>query len=131
MLSLFKDGIGPSLLLQGLPSADAGETFEAQLRRHPPSKLVASVSPLARLRAGEYNCPTFVIHGTADEIAPFSGAKKFVEELEKRKVPHGFLALPDVKHIHDVGVEVGSRTWNEQIAPGYRFLFDTVRDVFK
>lgn len=131
MLSLFKDGIGPSLLLEGLPNSDADETFEAQLRRQPPSELVASVSPLARVRAGEYNCATFVIHGTADEIAPLSGAKKFVQQLEARQVSHGFLVLPDAKHIHDVGIEVGSRTWNEQIAPGYNFLFETVRESSK
>ncbi|GAB1312718.1 Polyketide synthase [Madurella fahalii] len=123
VLSLFKEGIGLSLLLNGLSRSSATDS----LLTRPAPELVASISPLSRLRAGEYTVPTYVIHGTADEVAPFEAAESFVREMRARGVPCGFLAVPRGRHVHDVGVERGTREWEEGVEGAYRFLFEVVR----
>ncbi|EOD43923.1 putative polyketide synthase protein [Neofusicoccum parvum UCRNP2] len=62
VLSLFKEGNGLPILLTGL-SADS-------LTMPPSPSLVASISPLAHVRGGTYRVPTYLIHGTRDEIVP-------------------------------------------------------------
>lgn len=89
---------------------------------------MAAVSPLAQLRRGAYDVPTFVIHGTHDKVAPFAGAERFVAELRNKNIRHGFLPLQGVGHIHDLKLRPGSRGWEAQVAPGYRFLFGSVKD---
>ncbi|PHH89661.1 hypothetical protein CDD83_5579 [Cordyceps sp. RAO-2017] len=127
VLALFKEGIGLPLLLDGLRgaasrlSADGGE--KGSWLAAASAERVASISPLARLRAGQYKVPTYVIHGTADQVAPFAGAERFVRELGARGVEHGFLALQGVDHIHDLRLRPGSEAWAAQVEPGYEFLF--------
>jgi fermentation-respiration switch protein FrsA (DUF1100 family) len=36
----------------------------------PPVEQIQAISPLAQIRAGNYNTPTFFIHGTRDDLVP-------------------------------------------------------------
>ncbi|KJZ75225.1 hypothetical protein HIM_05419 [Hirsutella minnesotensis 3608] len=134
VLALLKDGIGLPLLLNGLPrtpqAAVATNTTHSSSMPEwlsPPSpERVASISPLARLRAGQYSVPTYLIHSTADEIAPFAAAERFTSELKARGVRHGLLPLENMSHLHDLKLRPGSRAWDSQAGPGFRFLFDAV-----
>jgi acetyl esterase/lipase len=93
----------------------------------PPSpECVASISPLARLRAGQYAVPTFIAHGTEDEVAPFAAAERFVTEMREHGLRCGFLPLQGVHHVFDLGVEEGSQKWEDMVAPGYHFLFEVL-----
>ncbi|KAK4203201.1 conidial yellow pigment biosynthesis polyketide synthase [Triangularia verruculosa] len=116
VLSLFKSGTGLPLLLNGVSS----------YKTRPSPELVASISPLARLRKGEYTVPTFVIHSDADKIAPVRGAERFVDQLKLRGTLHGFLHMVEAPHLHDLGVECGDAKW-EEVGPGYEFLLKMVR----
>ncbi|KXX79217.1 Conidial yellow pigment biosynthesis polyketide synthase [Madurella mycetomatis] len=133
VLSLFKDGIGLPLLIHGLTRSAAGVSGSGSrintLLTPPARELVASISPLSRLRAGEYTVPTYIIHGTADEVVPVEAAERFVSEARARGVRCGFLAVPGGRHVHDVGVEEGSREWEEGVEGGYRFLLDVLKEV--
>ena len=63
VLALFKETIGLSLMHNGLPKGCLSSEDDIDWLLEPPSpKRIASVSPLARLRAGQYSCPTFIIH---------------------------------------------------------------------
>ncbi|KAK4244346.1 BcPKS16, polyketide synthase [Corynascus novoguineensis] len=146
VLALFKERIGLPLLLNGLPPRTSSSSYDTdpankdqegndQARRSsllettltpPPPALVASISPLSRLRAGQYRTPTFLLHGTADEVAPFAGAERFAGEMAARGVRHGLLAVRGAPHIYDLGLQPGTREWEERVAPGYRFLVDLV-----
>lgn len=128
MLALFKEGIGLPLMLHGLPPSGSSEqTIHDWLAQPVAPDLVASISPLGRVQAGQYGrCPTYVIHGEADEVAPFVDAERFVRELAARDIPHGFLPVRNGVHIHDLALRPGMRDWEEQVAPGYRFLLDLV-----
>ncbi|KAI1840571.1 hypothetical protein JX266_013235 [Neoarthrinium moseri] len=130
VLALFKEGIGLRLLLNGLPAEiiknhSSGAEDWAVLAPPSPER-VASISPLAQVLGGNYRCPTFLVHGTADEVAPFSGAEVFAAALAEHGVSHGFLAVPGAAHIHDLQLRPGTQKWEEQVEPGYKFLFDSV-----
>jgi pimeloyl-ACP methyl ester carboxylesterase len=120
LLHVFKKGIGLPLLLNYLPEKEDNDT---EYLVAPSAERVAAISSLAQLRRGNYNIPTFIIHGSQDEIAPFTAAKRLVEEMGKRGVKHGFLRL-NAGHVFDVNVHPGTAIWEEQIAPGYKFLTD-------
>ncbi|TVY40548.1 3-methylorcinaldehyde synthase, partial [Lachnellula occidentalis] len=124
VMALFKEGIGLPLLLNGLPDAT---TPPSEWFSRPSPAQAASISPLAQIRAGAYDTPTFIIHGTCDQIAPFAGAERFVGELRERGIRHGFLPLEGVDHMHDLRLRPGSGEWDAQVGPGYQFLFDVVR----
>lgn len=127
VLALFKEGIGLPLLLNGLP--DSPKTTLSEWLAPPSPTDVAAISPLSQLRRGAYNTPTFVIHGTDDEVAPFAAAERFVTALKERQIRHGFLPIQGARHIHDLTAKPGTREWEEQVAPGYQFLFDVIGEV--
>ncbi|KAI4669819.1 Type I Iterative PKS [Alternaria viburni] len=69
IFAVLKEGIGLNVLLYGLsPKA---------LAQKPDPELVRAISPMAHVRDGSYNVPTFVIHGLHDEIVPFKTAESF------------------------------------------------------
>lgn len=53
---------------------------------------------------------------------PFATAERFVGELKEKGVRCGLLALDEVRHIHDMELRPGTRGWEEQVQPGYRFF---------
>ncbi|KAL1635043.1 Type I Iterative PKS [Diplodia intermedia] len=119
VLSLFKEGNGLPLLLNGLPSDDEEE---GAWTRWPDAERVAAISPLAQVRRGRYRVPTFVIHGTRDEIVPYASARAFVDALGREGVEGRLLTVQGARHIHDVALRPGSERWEETVAPGYEFL---------
>ncbi|KAM7212102.1 conidial yellow pigment biosynthesis polyketide synthase [Rhypophila decipiens] len=130
VLSLFKDGNGLTLLLNGLPAAQKGRiNSDSDLFPPPSPEAIKAICPLARLKAGEFDVPTYVIHGTADEVAPLAGAERFVAEMKVRGVDFGFTKVVGGGHIHDLDLEPGDDDWLEQVGLGYCFLFDVVKRV--
>ncbi|KAH6639121.1 hypothetical protein C7974DRAFT_449039 [Boeremia exigua] len=146
VLSLFKEGGGLSLLLNGLPRLDdEEESSDEEISddsddnssddisdadryfRAPDAERIAFISPLAQLRRGNYMVPTFVIHGTRDEIVPYHTAVDFVDALRAARVEAHLLSVQGARHIHDVSLNVGSKLWDETVAPGYEFLLRHLR----
>ncbi|KAH8728888.1 hypothetical protein GQ44DRAFT_747284 [Phaeosphaeriaceae sp. PMI808] len=121
VLSLFKEGNGLPLLLNGLPEV-VGEDDDGDWTQAPDKDLVAAISPLAQLRRGRYKVPTFVIHGTNDEIVPYQSAVVFVDALRTAGVEGQLLTVREARHIHDVSLKPGSKKWDEAVAPGYEFV---------
>ncbi|KAL8726230.1 MAG: hypothetical protein Q9166_006855, partial [cf. Caloplaca sp. 2 TL-2023] len=124
ILSLLKDGIGLPLLINGFCPESGSDWLKT-----PTTEQITTISPLAQLRQGNYNTPTFVIHSTSDEVVPFASAERFDTLLEERGVKHGFLKLEGLRHIHDLHLRPGTREWEEQVEPGYIFLFDIVKQA--
>lgn len=96
----------------------------ANLLAPPSQSTIRSISPLARALQGDYAVPTFIIHGTEDEVAPFTAAKRFVDaqHLRNPAVACELLAVPGAKHLFDLGLKEGSHDWDRLVAPGYQFL---------
>ncbi|PSR81806.1 hypothetical protein BD289DRAFT_488997 [Coniella lustricola] len=88
------------------------------------STKISALCPMAHLLAGTYTVPTYIVHGTNDEVAPFQAAARFHEELGKQGVKNGFLAIPNARHLYDLRLKPGMRAWEDQVRPAYQFLFD-------
>lgn len=118
VLSLFKESHGLNVMLNGISSAD--------LAKPPPLAKVKAISPMAQLKAGRYNVPTFVIHSDRDEIAPFKDSATFVDELERRGVKTGLGKVKGKSHIHDLTLKPGKDGWTEGVGVGYEFVFEVI-----
>lgn len=125
LTSISQQGIALPVLLNGL----TGDRRLADLLAPPPPAAVASISPLARARAGQYAVPTFIAHGTEDEVAPFAAAERFAGEMRRRApgVACELLALPGARHLFDLGLDWGSPQWGRLVEPGYRFLCEVLK----
>ncbi|KAK8011618.1 6-methylsalicylic acid synthase [Apiospora arundinis] len=125
VLSLFKEGNGLPLMLNGLPPAgdvvDDRNAF-GNAEDVDPAK-VASISPLAQVTSGGYGAvPTFLVHGTEDELVPYESARTFVDALRRAGVDCGLLTVPGARHIHDMDIKPGTTKWEKEVAPAYEFL---------
>ena len=119
VLSLFKEGHGLRVMLNGLSSA--------ALSTPPPSEKVQAISPMAQLKAGKYKVPTYIIHADRDEIAPFRDSEAFVEECKRKGVEAALGRVPGKGHIHDLALKPGGEGWQDGVGVGYDFVFDVVR----
>jgi hypothetical protein len=54
-------------------------------------------------------------------------ASNFQEEMNQKGMKPGFLAVKNGPHIQDLLVKPGTMKWDEQVVPGYRFLFDALK----
>ncbi|KAK9792202.1 hypothetical protein SCARD494_07250 [Seiridium cardinale] len=123
LITMSQQGITLPILLNGLCSERPGKRIPNL--DEPSPERIAFISPLAHLRLGTYNVPTFIIHGTNDEVAPFAAAKHFAESFErngKKGIQCGFLPLQDAGHLFDLRLAEGSGGWEAMVAPGYQFL---------
>lgn len=121
LISIFKDGMGLPLFVNGLPTDPHSNEFKV-----PSKERIASIDPLDHLRHGRYQTPTCVVHPTKDNIAPYSAAVRFVEELKARGVRHRFLSPEGVGHAFDVNLQQGEDEWEWYVKPAYEFLFEFV-----
>ena len=117
-------------MLHGLPPAgDAADDRNAfgNVEDVDPAK-VASISPLAQVTSGAYGAmPTFLVHGTEDELVPYESARTFVDALRRAGVDCGLLTVPGARHIHDMDIKPGTTKWEEEVAPAYEFLMAKLR----
>ncbi|KAK0713998.1 BcPKS16, polyketide synthase [Lasiosphaeria miniovina] len=114
-----------SLMLNGTQKHET--KVEQVVLDAPAAERQAAICPTARLRAGQYKVPTFIIHGDADELALFRSATQFHNEMSRLGLRCGFLPVPNGPHIHDMRLKPGMPAWDEQVAPGYQFLFDIIK----
>ncbi len=112
VLSLFKDGNGLSLLLNGFGSSKSVTKTQIQ-----------SISPIAQIRNGAYRTPTFIIHGNRDEVVPHTMGVHFIKALKESGVDAEVVVVPMARHIFDLKLKPGDKLWEEYIRPGYEFLF--------
>ncbi|KAL8721637.1 MAG: hypothetical protein Q9225_001726 [Loekoesia sp. 1 TL-2023] len=115
VLSLFKEGNGLNLFLNGLSE-------EGDLQAPIEQTKIDAINPIAQVRNGKYQVPTFLIHGTDDEVVPYGMSVAFHEVLEERGIDSGVLLVDGAKHIHDLDCEPGSEMWDRGVDPGYDFL---------
>jgi acetyl esterase/lipase len=121
LISIFKDNMGLPLFLNGLPKDPASTDLTM-----PSEERIAMIDPLDHLRNGRYTTPTCVVHPMKDNIAPYSAAVRFVDEMKARGLRHRFLSPDGVGHAFDVNLQQGEDEWEEYVKPAYEFLFESV-----
>ena len=84
---------------------------------------VAAVSPLARIRKGEYRIPTFIIHPRQDDLIPWKQAQRTWEALRAAGIDAELRIVEDAPHLFDVYPEYQDNdSVNRIIREGYEFL---------
>lgn len=114
------------ILLGGLPSKkDIGNEAAAAKKWHalaqPPQSEIASISPYAQIICLAYRTPTFLIHGTRDDLIPWEQTKRTHDALVERGIRSGCVILDDAVHLFDLYVDPTGKGF-EAVEEGYRFL---------
>ncbi|KAI1115963.1 BcPKS19, polyketide synthase [Nemania sp. NC0429] len=115
------------VIIGGLPSrkkADAASDGEARDWNdlpQPGADAIAAVSPLAQIRRGNYNTPTFLVHGTADDLIPWQQSQGTYYALAERRVPARLALVEGAPHICDLSSDPDSEGWKAAMR-GYEFL---------
>lgn len=117
------------VLLNGLPSKKqlaGGDPKSFESLPMPPLEKVLEISPHAQIVRGAYNTPTFLIHGTADELIPWEHSQLVVNALTSRGIPAGIYLLEGAAHLFDT-FPPSSGYGQEAIQAGYEFLFSQIQ----
>ena len=92
----------------------------------PSTQEIVRCSPLAQVKRGVYTIPTFLVHGTADELIPWQQSQRMWQELTNRGVTAHLELVPGRPHICDTSADLESPDWRA-VVRGYEFLARAVQ----
>ncbi|KAL5354266.1 hypothetical protein ACLOAV_000354 [Pseudogymnoascus australis] len=103
------------VLINGLPSKSrlqsTGESAESYYSLPMPTdEQIISISPFSQIMRGNYTTPTYLIHGTADDLIPWEHSQRVVDALAARGVDTGIEILEGVEHLFDT---FSNKGWDE------------------
>jgi len=91
------------ILLNGLPSIPtATDTTDYTSLPLPSAAQISSISPLAHVEDGSYRTPTYLVHGTKDDLIPWQQSQGFVQALQGNGVRAGFGKGEGKVHLFDL-----------------------------
>ena len=96
------EGKALPILLNGLRRTGDAKSKRVTTPADPSDEQTRSVSPLAHIRDGSYNTPTFLIHGTRDDHVPWQQSQRTYETLVAKDVPAELLVVKDGLHLFDM-----------------------------
>lgn len=113
------------VIIGGLPSRKkASESLHAvdwNALPQPSLEMIRAVSPMAQIRAGNYNTPTFLIHGTADDLIPWQQSHGTYEVMVEKGIPVELALVEGAPHITDLSSNPDSKGWQAALR-GYDFV---------
>ncbi|GAW22253.1 hypothetical protein ANO14919_117890 [Xylariales sp. No.14919] len=113
------------VIIGGLPSKErAGKNSDIKdwnALPQPQLDKIVAVSPLAQIRMGNYRTPTFLIHGTADDLIPWQQSRGTYEAMVERNITAELALIEGAPHICDLSSDPNSEGWKAVIR-GYEFL---------
>ncbi|KAL4973664.1 hypothetical protein BDW66DRAFT_153616 [Aspergillus desertorum] len=116
------------VLLRGLPHKESVSPSEAEQlmsQSQPGIEEIHRVSPYAQIRKGVYRTPTFVIHGTEDDLIPYQQSVRTVQALKDKGI-RAEISVPLGKvHLFDMFKDADGSSW-EVVKEGYEFLKEMV-----
>lgn len=68
----------------------------------PPKDAIASISPCSQIRQGTYKTPTYIAHGTDDDLIPWQQSQRTYEALRGQGVSAEVTILKDSPHLFDL-----------------------------
>jgi dipeptidyl aminopeptidase/acylaminoacyl peptidase len=104
------------VLLNGLSHQD----HELDSLPTPTSSQIQSISPLSQIQGGMYRTPTFIIHGTQDDLIPVDQAVRTYTALQEQGVTSDVRILDGALHLFDLGKI--KKEWRIAMVEGYDFL---------
>ena len=120
---LAASSVGRENLSQGPLLPHDGHSHLSQ----PPLADVRAISPLAQIREGKYQVPTYLIHGSQDEFISWQETQRTYDELVRQGVPACVDIVQGGGHMFEMLGVLGDdgRVW-QSVIDGYRFLFERV-----
>ncbi|KAI0838314.1 BcPKS19, polyketide synthase [Hypoxylon sp. FL0890] len=113
------------VILGGLPSrsksAQHPDIKDWNALPQPSLDKIVAASPLAQVREGNYRTPTFLIHGTADDLIPWQQSQGTYEAMVDRNIPAELVLVEGAPHICDLSSDPNSEGWKAAVR-GYEFL---------
>lgn len=114
------------ILLNGLPSIPtATDTTDYTSLPLPSAAQISSISPLAHVEDGSYRTPTYLVHGTKDDLIPWQQSQGFVQALQGRGVKAGFGKGEGKVHLFDLYRDRDGSGW-ESVRTGFEWVFGVV-----
>lgn len=92
----------------------------------PSTDEIISISPLAQIERGTYRTPTFLIHGTDDDLIPWQQSQRTFAALNGRGIPAGIHMLERGVHLFDLYRNADGKG-ERAVREGYGFLFSRLR----
>lgn len=97
--------------------------YTENLVPQPTQEDIKAISPLAQARAGLYKTPTFMIHGTLDDLIPYQQAQRTHEAIVASGVDAEIRILAGTLHLFDIYPDYeASLEAVQAVADGYEFL---------
>jgi dienelactone hydrolase len=95
------------MLINGLPTksqiSGSGRTLDSVLNmRIPDSEAIASISPYDQIRQGCYKTPTYLLHGTKDDLIPWQQSHATIEALSEQGIDARVDIVDGAEHCFDV-----------------------------
>ncbi|KAK8010994.1 polyketide synthase [Apiospora arundinis] len=87
----------------------------------PSIEKIRQCSPLAQIRNGSYATPTFMIHGTADDLIPYAQSVRTTEEMKRQGIDARLVVVPDAPHVCDASNDPDSAGW-KAVLKAYEWL---------
>ncbi|KAK1976833.1 beta-ketoacyl synthase domain-containing protein [Colletotrichum cereale] len=114
------------VVIGGLPSrsiaaSERPEVTDWNALPQPPAEEIQRCSPHAQVRKGNYKTPTFLVHGTADDLIPWQQSLRTIEEMKNRFIDAHLVLVPGAPHICDASRDPTSPGW-QAVLEGYRWL---------
>ncbi|KAL4868707.1 hypothetical protein BDV12DRAFT_197052 [Aspergillus spectabilis] len=110
------EGCALHVLLNGL----SHQNHELDSLPMPTRSQIQSISPLAQIQNGKYRIPTFIIHGTNDDLIPVDQAVRTYTALQEQGVTSDVRILNGALHLFDLGKI--KKEWEKAVVDGYDFL---------
>lgn len=121
-LPVLLSGLQPIVAEDGRNSVSCDQTALPQ----PSAQEIVRCSPLAQVKRGVYTTPTFLVHGTADELIPWQQSQRMWQQLTNRGVTAHLELIPGRPHICDTSADLESPDW-KAVVRGYEFLTRAVQ----
>jgi acetyl esterase/lipase len=113
------------IIAGGLPSrkkADAdGTVRDWNALPQPSVDKIIPISPLAQIIRGNYKTPTFLIHGTNDDLVPWEQSQATYDALLKQGVTAHLELVECAPHVCDRSTDPESDGW-KAVLKGYEWL---------
>ncbi|RMZ76239.1 hypothetical protein DV738_g5040, partial [Chaetothyriales sp. CBS 135597] len=123
-------GQQPAVLVNGLPSKkkllqqqDSNEAAYYAYPR-PPLSDVQSISPASQIRLGNYTVPTFLVHGTDDDLIPWQQTQQTYNDLRAKGIEADIRIVQGRKHLFDLYRDSKDNAGWRAVRDGYDFLFE-------
>jgi acetyl esterase/lipase len=114
------------VLCNGLPSKGVGKSKDqenVENRPQPSREQIVRFSPYANIVNGACRSPTYLVHGTKDDLIPWQQSQRTYEAMQEAGIASGITILQDQPHLFDLFSDATRENW-QAVIRAYQFVFE-------